>query len=272
MTKIHHLNCGSFCPLMGSDSICHCLLLETPRSGLVLVDTGIGHAVTQAPSERVYRSNRMLVRPRFALEESALRQVQKLGYQPQDVRHIIVTHLDFDHAGGLQDFPQANVHIFGPELDAAELNPDPRYDRRLWQHKPRWRRYDVAGDTWLGFERVHPLTDLDDTIALIPLVGHTLGHCGVAVQTGEGWLLHAGDCYLHPGELGIPGPSSMPSTAGWFTRVSAWLTTVDPKQRDLNVRRLGELARKQEGQVKVFCAHSITEYGRLKAGRSPNGL
>jgi glyoxylase-like metal-dependent hydrolase (beta-lactamase superfamily II) len=266
--KVHHLNCGSFCPLMGSDSICHCLLLESARNGLVLVDTGIGHAVTRAPGERVHRSNRLLVRPRFDLEESALRQVQKLGHKPHDVRHIIVTHLDFDHAGGLQDFPEANVHVFGPELDAACVSSDPRYDRRLWQHNPRWRRYDVAGDDWFGFERVRPLHELDDEIALVPLVGHTLGHCGVGVRAGAHWLLHAGDCYVSPNELNVADRSGRPARSGWHTRLSTWLATVDVKKRDMNVRRLSELARNNDAHVKVFCSHSVTEFGRLRASQT----
>jgi glyoxylase-like metal-dependent hydrolase (beta-lactamase superfamily II) len=36
-------------------------------------------------------------------------QVQRLGFDPRDVRHIVLTHLDFDHAGGLDDFPHATV-------------------------------------------------------------------------------------------------------------------------------------------------------------------
>jgi glyoxylase-like metal-dependent hydrolase (beta-lactamase superfamily II) len=42
-----------------------------------------------------------------------------LGYQPQDVRHIVLTHLDLDHVGGLRDFPHAEVHVYAEELDNA---------------------------------------------------------------------------------------------------------------------------------------------------------
>lgn len=49
--RVHHLNCGTMCPLAGGAigsgtglrrglMVCHCLLIETPRDGLVLVDTG----------------------------------------------------------------------------------------------------------------------------------------------------------------------------------------------------------------------------------------
>jgi glyoxylase-like metal-dependent hydrolase (beta-lactamase superfamily II) len=63
---------------------CHCLLLET-SAGLVLVDTGFGSRDVHDP-------------------------------QPRDVRHIVLTHLDFDHAGGRDDFPGA-VHLLASERD-----------------------------------------------------------------------------------------------------------------------------------------------------------
>ena len=51
--RIHHLSCGTLCPPGGrllnphgdgmfARLVCHCLLIETPASGLVLVDTGLG--------------------------------------------------------------------------------------------------------------------------------------------------------------------------------------------------------------------------------------
>jgi len=36
-----------------------------------------------------------------------------------DVRHIVLTHLGFDHAGGLDDFPAATVHLLRQESDHA---------------------------------------------------------------------------------------------------------------------------------------------------------
>jgi len=43
---------------------------------------------------------------------------------------------------------------------------------------------------------VRALPGARDDVLLIPLPGHSRGHCGVAVKTGEGWLLHCGDAYL----------------------------------------------------------------------------
>ena len=46
-----------------------------------------------------------LMSPRPKVETTALKQLEALGFAAGDVRHIVTTHLDLDHAGGLPDFP-----------------------------------------------------------------------------------------------------------------------------------------------------------------------
>jgi glyoxylase-like metal-dependent hydrolase (beta-lactamase superfamily II) len=99
--------------------VCHCLLIETDR-GLVLIDTGL------APRMSIIRPNACrpfflgLNIPQLRATETAVAQVRALGFDPADVRHIVVTHLDFDHAGGLEDFPNATVHVTAREKEVAD--------------------------------------------------------------------------------------------------------------------------------------------------------
>ena len=65
---------------------------------------------------------RTLMSPRPKVETTALAQLEGLGFSASDVRHIAITHLDLDHSGGLPDFPDADVHVLAPELEAA-LHP-----------------------------------------------------------------------------------------------------------------------------------------------------
>jgi glyoxylase-like metal-dependent hydrolase (beta-lactamase superfamily II) len=80
-------------------------------------------------------------RPSLDPSDTAIGQVRRLGFNPRDVRHIVPTQLDLDHAGGLPDFPWADVHVFRPEYEAAlhprTLTERKRYRSVHWAHGPR---------------------------------------------------------------------------------------------------------------------------------------
>jgi glyoxylase-like metal-dependent hydrolase (beta-lactamase superfamily II) len=277
--RIHHLNCISACPLGGrwmdarSPSVlrrgmltCHCLLLELPDE-LVLVDTGYGLRDVLDPASRLNPFFLMLLDPDFREEMTAARQVVRLGFQVKDVRHIVLTHLDFDHAGGLDDFPNARVHLLSSELGAAltrrTLLDRMRYRPQQWSSRDRWHGYMVdRGEGWFGFERVAKLDGLSPDILLVPLAGHTLGHCGVAVRTDDSWLMLAGDAYCFSGEM-----SSRP----WCTpglRFYQWLMEKDRRARLANQARLRELVADHPDEVTVVCSHDPHDFMRV-AGRFP---
>src|SRR3954467_8505819 len=113
MIKVHHLNCISTCPLGGrlmdgrsktllqrGSLTCHCMLVETDNK-LALIDTGFGLQDVRNPESRLSKFFLEVVRPEFREEMTAIRQVERLGFDASDVTHILMTHLDFDHAGGL---------------------------------------------------------------------------------------------------------------------------------------------------------------------------
>lgn len=262
---VHHLNCatlrphGSFGGRMTPPSlVAHCLLVERP-AGLLLVDTGFGSGDVADP-RRLGRPFVAAMRPALDPAETALAQVQRLGYDAADVTDIALTHLDLDHAGGLADFPRARVHVLGDELEAAihpRLRERARYVAAQWAHGPRWQRHRVAGDTWFGLQSV---TALDDDVALVPLRGHSRGHCGVAVRRTGGWLLHAGDAYFSAGEKETP-PSAPPGL-----RLFQAVMAVDDLARRHNQERLRELHAAHGAEVTIFSAHDPQEYAAL-AGR-----
>ena len=269
--KIHHLNCGTMCPhgrrlMAGEGSLfenaelcCHCLLIEADQ-GLVLVDTGMGIRDVREPA-RLGRIFSALVRPVLREEETALRRVKALGFKPEDVRHIVVTHLDLDHAGGLGDFPNAQVHVFADELDAAMspgLRERMRYCQAQWSHGANWVRHAVEGERWMGFDAIHAIPGLNVDVLLVPLAGHTRGHCGVAVRDGDTWLLHCGDAYFYRGE--IETPPSCPIGLKAFQS----MVQINAAQRLHNQRRLRALNHEQGQGVKLFSAHDPVELRQLQ--------
>ena len=230
--------------------VCHVLLVEA-ADGLVLVDTGFGTGDLTRPS-RLGRFFTSVVQPKLDERETAVAQVRALGFDPSDVRHIVLTHLDLDHAGGLGDFPGAQVHVFAAEHEArlkgATFNERQRYVAAQFAHGPDWTVHDVDGDEWLGFESVRVLPG-DSEVLMIPLPGHTRGHTGVALRRDSGWLLHCGDAYFSHTELETP-PRCPPGL-----KLYQSLTTIDARRRDANLERLRELARRHAADVRLICSH-----------------
>jgi glyoxylase-like metal-dependent hydrolase (beta-lactamase superfamily II) len=272
--RIHHLNCGSLCPrggrflgaaggpLSSAPMCCHCLLIEG-NDRLILVDAGLGVDDVNEPRRLGFLFNAM-ARPRLEIAETALRQVVDLGYRPSEVRHIVPTHLDLDHAGGIADFPGAAVHVFAAELSAASnpasLNERSRYRRAQIAAVKKWAAVEEEGEPWFGFSTVRALPGTRDEVLLVPLPGHTRGHCGVAVKRQDDWLLHCGDAYFHHSELEKDGGAA-PKGLRWFEARAS----VDDAQRLANQARLRELARVSAGVVKLICSHDPTELAAMRS-------
>ncbi|MEM6996627.1 MAG: MBL fold metallo-hydrolase [Myxococcota bacterium] len=267
MPRVFHLDCGPMrpwpAPLVDGHGrwrdaghlVCHCLLIEGARE-LVLVDAGIGLQDIAHP-ERLGRGFRSFARPTMDPAMTAIEQIKRLGYSPSDVGHIVLTHLDLDHAGGLADFPKAKVHIYDLELDAA-LNPQGMFEKHRYrpaqfEHGVDWVRHTIHGERWEGFDGVRLAIDREE-ILLVPLHGHSRGHAGVAVEDGEGWMLHCGDAYFNQHEIRSRKRMGGPLGLALFRNLLA----ADNRVRRSNVARLRVLA-EAAPDVRIFSAHDPAE-------------
>jgi len=171
----------------------------------------------------------------------------KLSVPPGD---IVLTHGDPDHAGGLADFPAARVHL-SVEEHAQLTAGRPRYSAAQFAHGPRWETYGPSPRQWFGLEaRPIPALAWCDAL-LIPLFGHTRGHCGVALRDGERWLLHVGDAYYLRAELTDDNhPVSQ----------LAKLRAEDDQARRQTLSQLRRLAGEQGEQITLTGYHDFTEF------------
>ena len=272
--RIHHLNTGTMCPIgrrllngtghifQRARMVCHCLLIET-QDGLALVDTGIGLGDIANPVQLGRRWVRQTA-PRLDPAETAVQQVKALGYAASDVRHLLLTHLDRDHAGGIPDFPRAKVHVLRTEYEMAVLGkppaPNGRYATEQWRHGPDWALYGAGGEDWFGFRGVRALGDRETDLLMIPLPGHTTGHCGIAVRDADKWWLHAGDAYFFHGQL--EQRVRMPLVLSYFQR----RVDMDRDARLANQARLRALQLNHGSEVTIINSHDPVHYDNCRCG------
>jgi len=165
-----------------------------------LIDTGIGMHDVRDPQRRIGSAVIDAAGYKLLPDLTAVRQLESRGITASAVTDIVLTHCDTDHVGGLSDFPSARVHLSSEEKENVD-GSNPRYTRHQFAHGPRWHTYSTNDSEVLGLPSRQVRTSADIDIRLVPLFGHTYGHCGVAVRDGSSWVLHVGDAYYLRAEL-----------------------------------------------------------------------
>lgn len=170
-----------------------CTLVET-QQGLVLIDTGPGLEDYAHPHDML-RLIQVITSVKMDSREAAVNQIQRLGFKPEEVRHIVLSHMHFDHCGGLPDFTRAKVHVHRREYDSFTGGKhrwtDMAYVQRHIAHQPEWELYDHTGEKWYDFDAIR--LPFEPEMWLVPLYGHTWGLCGVAVKLENSWFFNAAD-------------------------------------------------------------------------------
>lgn len=254
--RVHHLIAALMRPPgLGSAFISHVLLVEAP-DGLVLVDSGFGRD-DLADMTRVGAARHAL---RVVADDAytAAGGVQRLGFDPAAVRHIVLTHMDLDHVGGVGDFPNATVHTTANEWRAAvtdtRLLDRPRYFPVQWAKATAWQQHEGPGEAWHDGLSGHRVVD---GVTLVPLAGHTRGHAAVAVEGQDGLIVHAGDAAFDASVFGAQvGGEAL--TPWWALRGFERFVARQPRRISANHRVLRELD--ADPGVTVITAHDPRQF------------
>lgn len=160
-------------------------LIQTDNGVNIVVDTGFSPEIVTASRQPGYTG--MPIRDAVLITD----RLATLGIAPADVRYVIATHLDPDHAGQHDAFPNAEIVIQRAQYHAAKTGTDRRYtmNRSHWD-APGLRYRFVDGDT-----------EFFPGIVLIETSGHVPGHQSVLVRLPKtGPVLLTIDAIDHTGQ------------------------------------------------------------------------
>ena len=216
----------------------NCLLVEAP-GGRVLVETGIGER-----SDEKMRQQRDLQGP------PVLPALRTAGFDPATVDVVALSHLHFDHAGGLlaQDgsaaFPRARIAAQRLEWEFA-LGDNPRLQASYEQGE--LRLVEQAG--WAG--AVDGEAELLPGVTAIRTGGHSGGHQAVVVHGRDRTVGFFGDLFMRP----------------WSAN-PRWVTSFDDFPLTSVEVKVGLFRRAvEEGWTVVLSHEPRTPVGRLVADR-----
>lgn len=169
-------------------------LIEHPE-GLIVVDTGETARVSEPGYfPRWHPYYRLAVREWVAPEDEIGPQLRRLGFSPDEVRWVVLTHYHTDHAGGLAYFPGSEIVSSRVDFEFAR-GVRGQVRGFLPQHWPRWfspRLIEPSGRPFGPFPASTALTAAGD-VHILPTPGHTPGHQSVALEAGDTVFLFAGD-------------------------------------------------------------------------------
>ena len=226
---------------------CRCLLARRGKE-TVLIDTGYGGKGGKAR------------RRGMALEAGnpILGSLAQLGVLPQDVTHVVMTHLHFDHAGGatrpdekgniVPAFPRALYWASGAEWRDA-IRPIPALRRAYPQ------------ENLLPLAERNLTRSFEDGDEILPGIsvritgGHTRGHATVQIRTRKGPVLFIGEL--------VP--------THWHAR-ELWTSAFDLFPLESRVRKPEIFARVLEEKMPIYWSHDPDAAASRAAGRKGNDL
>jgi N-acyl homoserine lactone hydrolase len=169
-------------------------VVEHPE-GLIVVDTGETARVSEPGYfPRWHPYFRLGVQEWVTADEEIGPQLRKLGFAPDDVRWVVMTHLHTDHAGGLDHFPRSEVLVARPEFEKAKGTMG-RLRGFLPNRWPSWfapRLFDLDAEAYGPFPTSLKLTEAGD-VTIVGTRGHTAGHVSVVLEEGDRTIFFAGD-------------------------------------------------------------------------------
>lgn len=165
-------------------------LIEHPN-GLVLIDTGWDKQVREHPIQAITFNMWYASKPKLPEGMAIDEQLKKIGYDVQDIDYIIMSHMDIDHASGLNLVRNAKNIIASEEEIKAINSHQIRYPKNMWKDffiKP----IVFCEDCFAPFKKSIDLFH-DRSIIIFYTPGHSQGSVSVKVFHHNEYVLIVGD-------------------------------------------------------------------------------
>lgn len=191
---------------------CPAFLIHHPGAGAILVDTGLHPSVESTPAANLGRAVTSFARPRMGPGEDVPAQLRARGLEPRDVKVVVMTHLHFDHASGMSEFPSSTFVVTAAEWEAATTDPRPilrGYRPAHYDYVFDYRTLAYEGDRVDSYASFGLTFDLfgDRSVRLASTPGHSAGHQSVICRLRDRDFVIAGDAIYTLGQLdGAPEP------------------------------------------------------------------
>jgi len=174
-------------------------LVEHPGAGPILIDTGLDPVVAENPKETFGRILGATSARTFSMARTQVvpEQLQARGIDPDHVKYVVMTHLHYDHASGMAQFPEATFLLTKREWDAAHaaFRLFHGYLTRHFDHPFAYRLLDFETDRASSYSTFGRSLDLfgDGSVRAVFTPGHTHGHISLVLRTAQREILVAGD-------------------------------------------------------------------------------
>lgn len=150
-------------------------LVETPN-GRILYDVGCDHSKVNDPklAAKYFNPDRPDSNmPKVREDQRIPNYLERLGLAVSDIDLVFLGHLHWDHAGGLCDLPNCDVHVHAKELEIAQSGQDHAVFAS-----------EIEGsDAWITKSAEY---EISPGVHAIETPGHTAGHMSMLIELEHG--------------------------------------------------------------------------------------